>query len=316
MKRVAIVFTGGTISMRPDHAAGGLRPTLSGAEILALVEGLDAIAEVEAVDWGLVPASHINFATILELAGVIRGLLERTDVDGVVIVQGTDTLEETAFAWDLLLRPDKPVVVTGAMRDSSATDYDGPRNILDAVRAATREAGEGRGVVVVLGGAQIGAEAAVKAHATALDAFRRREGAADHPCKRLDWIPEPASAVEDVHLVVTATGMDGALVRGIADQRPRGLVIAATGSGNTHPDLLGAAAELMASGTVVALTTRAAGGSVTPVYAFPGGGATWARAGVLISRLDALKTRVALALGLAAGLDRDEMAELIGPAAS
>ncbi|HUR16972.1 MAG TPA: asparaginase [Candidatus Limnocylindrales bacterium] len=317
MKRVALVFTGGTISMRPDAAAGGLRPAMSGAEILARVDGLDRIAEVEVVDWGLVPASHMSMATILELAALMGELLGRPDIDGVVLVQGTDTIEETAFAFDLLLPPDQPVVVTGAMRDTSAADYDGPRNILEAVGHAALDAAQDRsGVTVVLGGVAVGAEAVVKAHATAMDAFRRREGAAEHPWKRLPRLPGPREAVDDVHLIVATTGMHGTLVRGVAGGRPRGLVIAATGSGNTHPDLLAAATELMGSGTIVALTTRTAGGMVTPGYAFPGGGATWLRAGALMSRLDGLKTRVALALALAAGLGREEIAELIGPAAA
>jgi L-asparaginase len=122
--------------------------------------------------------------------------------------------------------------------------------------------------------------------------------------------------VEDVHLVVATVGMDGSLVRGVAASAPRGLVVAATGSGNTHPDLLAAATELMARGTVVALTTRAAGGAVQPAYAFPGGGVTWQRGGALLSRLDGPKTRVALALGLAADMERADLADLIGPAAA
>jgi L-asparaginase len=91
------------------------------------------------------------------------------------------------------------------------------------------------------------------------------------------------------------------------------VVVAATGSGNTHPDLLAAARELMASGTVVVLTTRCAAGTVDPAYAFPGGGATWQRAGVILSSLDGPKSRVALALALAAGRSRDEIATLLGP---
>ena len=94
---------------------------------------------------------------------------------------------------------------------------------------------------------------------------------------------------------------------------PRGVVIAATGAGNTHPDLLAAAAELMAAGTIVALTTRCPSGTVAPLYAFHGGGLSWQRAGALRSALDGPKTRVALALGLAAGMDRGELAQLIGP---
>jgi L-asparaginase len=103
------------------------------------------------------------------------------------------------------------------------------------------------------------------------------------------------------------------LLRGIATSRPRGVVVAATGSGNTSADLLAAATELMAEGTVVALTTRCPTGEVAPSYAFPGGGVMWQRAGALVSALDGPRTRVALALGIGAGLDRDGLQRLIGP---
>jgi L-asparaginase len=307
LSKVAIVFTGGTISMQPDPVAGGNRPVLRGAEILARSPAVAEIAETEAIDWGLVPASHLRFAQILDIARVVQSQLERAEIDGVVVVQGTDVIEETAFAFDLLLRGDKPVVVTGAMRDAASDEYDGPRNLADAVRAAATGP-RGRGVAVAMGELIIPAEDAVKSHATALDAFRARVPIAT---RRRGPVPFPANPVEDVHLVTAVVGMDGALVRGIAPLRPRGLVIAATGSGNTSADLLAAAKELMSAGTLVALSTRAAGGAVSPIYAFPGGGATWKQAGALMSALDGPKTRVALALGLAAGMDRDAIAELI-----
>ena len=149
MSRVAIVFTGGTISMQPDPVAGGNRPVLDGAAILARAPGVARHADVEAIDWGLVPASHLRFEQILDLARVIQAQLDRAEVDGVVVVQGTDTIEETAFAFDLLVRSDKPVVVTGAMRDAASAEYDGPRNLADAVCCAAssdlRSCGSGRG---------------------------------------------------------------------------------------------------------------------------------------------------------------------------
>src|SRR5262245_27234816 len=117
MRRVAIIFTGGTISMR--SAGSGNVPTLRGEELLASVDGLGEIAEIEPIDWGLVPASHLSFAQVLEIGRLLAAQLERPDIDGAVVVQGTDVMEETAFAWDLLPLPSKPVVVVGAMRSAS-----------------------------------------------------------------------------------------------------------------------------------------------------------------------------------------------------
>jgi L-asparaginase len=309
LSRVAVVFTGGTISMEPDAAAGGFRPVLDGTQILTRAPEAAAVADLEPIDWGLVPASHLRFEQIIDIARVVAEAVARTAIDGVVVVQGTDTIEETAFAFDLLVGGFKPVVVTGAMRDSTSPDYDGPTNLRDAVACAANSL-YADCVRVVMGGRVIPAEQAVKAHATDLDAFRPRPGSEPLGArKRLGLLP--GAAVEDVHLVAAAVGMDGSLLRGIAPSRPSGVVIAATGSGNTSLPLLEAARELMAAGTVICLSTRAAGGAVDPAYAFPGGGATWKHAGALMSRLDGPKTRVALALALAAGLSRDKIGELI-----
>lgn len=315
---VAVIFTGGTIASRVEASAGGAVPTLRGEEIIARTPGLERVAEVEPIDWGLVPASHMGFVEIIDIARLIEAALARPDIDGVVVVQGTDTLEETSFGFDLLVRSEKPVVVTGAMRNASQPDYEGPRNLLDAVACAAAPALRGQGAVVVLDGRIIGADVAVKTHATAIDTFQPRDGEilgeVQEGFVRLDGrrtpvrLPRiPERAAEPVHLITVATGMDGALIRGVARPRPAGLVVAATGSGNTPADVQAAAIELMADGTVVVLTTRCAGGSVEPTYAFPGGGATWARAGALLSRLSPPKARIALGLGLGAGLSGDEL---------
>lgn len=329
MSRVAIVFTGGTISMRPDAAAGGNVPVLDGAAILDLAPEVAEIADVEPLDWGRVPASHLRFSHICDIARLAQSQLDRTDIDGLVIVQGTDTIEETAFAWDLLLSTDKPVVVTGAMRDASQPDYDGPRNLADAVRcASTADLGE-QGVVVVMNGLVIAAEQAVKGHTTAIDAFKPRDGEAvarvsdgtvqrtgartGEPPRRRSLPRIPGEAVEDVHLVTVATGMDGTLVRALGPLRPRGLVVAATGSGNTTQELLNSAAQLMLKGTVVVQTTRCPGGTVVPAYAFLGGGARWKTTGAILSALDGPKSRVALALALSIGYGREQISELLAP---
>jgi L-asparaginase len=314
MRRVAVVFTGGTISMKPDAAAGGALPVLRGAEIIERTPGLADVAEVVPIDWGLVPASHLDFAQMLDICSIVERELERDDVDGAVVVQGTDTIEETAFAWDLLIRSDKPVVVTGAMRNAAELHYDGPQNLRDAVLCAASPALRGMGTMVVLGGSVVDAATAVKTHTTALDTFKPRDGSpigtvradgmeVDSPRGARPRLPVvPRLANETVHLVTAVTGMDGTLIRLLRSERPAGLVVAATGAGNTHPDVLAAAQELMAYGTVVVLTTRCAHGVVSPAYAFPGGGATWQRAGTVLSPLSGPKCRVALTLGLAAGL--------------
>jgi L-asparaginase len=321
---VAIVFTGGTIASRPDAEAGGAVPRLSGAEIIERTPALADIAQVEAHDWGLMPASHMGFDTLIAIARVLEVQLARDDISGAVVVQGTDTIEETAFAYDLLLRSDKPVVITGAMRNAAEPDYEGPRNLADAVRCAASPALTGMGAVVAMAGHLISAERAVKAHATALDAFQPRNGpflgaveegvvtvTERRPGQRVTLPVIPDRAAEPVHLVTAVTGLEGGVIRAIAAGGLAGLVVAGTGTGNTHPDLLGAARELIETGVTVCLTTRCPAGTVQPAYGFPGGGAQWARAGALLSALDGPKCRVALALALGAELSGPALREVV-----
>src|SRR4051812_41614667 len=118
MPRVAVVFTGGTISSAFDPAAGGHVPPPHGAPVLAPTPRADAVAAVVAIARGRTPASHFSFADLLDIADVLRRALAEPGTDGGVVVQGTDTIEETSFCWDLVLDGPKPVVVTGAMRAS------------------------------------------------------------------------------------------------------------------------------------------------------------------------------------------------------
>jgi L-asparaginase len=327
LPRVTVIFTGGTISMTVDAAAGGAVPTLAGADLLAAVPGLARRAEVVPVDLGRIPASHFSFADVLRIRGVIDTALDDPAVRGVVVVQGTDTLEETAFAWDLCHADARPVVVTGAMRNASEPGWDGPANLLGAVRVAAAEAARDAGVLVVLGGRIHAADAVAKRHASAVDAFATREGP---PLGRVGEggvrlrprgtrrrLPAlPAAAAMPIPIIVAALETTGSALDAAVRDGARGVVVAATGSGNTHPDLLRAAVDARDAGVVVVLASRTGAGRVGPAYAFPGGGATWVRAGIpLAGSLAPVQARVALALALGAGMAGTALVELLlGPA--
>ncbi|MEA2622134.1 MAG: L-asparaginase [Chloroflexota bacterium] len=326
MSRVAVVFTGGTIAMRVDPRTGAAVPSLHGTDILARTPGIEQIADVEAIDWGLVPASHLSFPQILELARTVLAALERPEIDGAVLVQGTDTIEETAFALDLTAGAlsDKPIVVVGAMRNADSPEYDGPQNLRDAVRvAATFEARE-LGALVAMNGAILPADDATKTHTDDLGAFRAlnlggvgevREGVVRitghrDGRRRLPRVPEAAG--EPVWLVTAGVAMDGSLIRLATGFDARGIVVAATGAGNTSPDILAAATEAIGRGIPVAVTTRSPAGRASGAYGFPGGGATWLAAGAMPTGfLGGPKARVALALGLGCGLDDEGLRALL-----
>lgn len=321
--RVVAVFTGGTISMLPDPVTGAAVPALDGAAILARTPGLDAIATVEADDWGLVPASHLSFAQLLSIAARVRAAQARADVAGVIVVQGTDVIDETAFGLDLCCPGDRPVIVVGAMRNAADPGYEGPSNLRDAVRVAASGRFAGEGALVVMGGLILPADDVAKTHTHAYDTFRamnagpvgsvrgdqvavlaRRAGR-----RRLH--PVPAAAAEPIALVTATVGSDGAPLRWAVAGGARGIVVAATGAGNTHPDLLDAAIEAMAGGIPVVLATRVPSGRVAPDYGFPGAGARWLAAGAIpAGTLSAPKARVLLALALGAGYGPRELATL------
>ncbi|HEX6868496.1 MAG TPA: asparaginase [Candidatus Limnocylindrales bacterium] len=322
MPTVAVVFTGGTISMDFDPVAGGNVPTLDGAAILARTPGLADIARVVPIDRGLTPASHFTFADLLSLATVIEEAAMSGDVDGVVVVQGTDTIEETSFAWDLLHVGTSPVVVTGAMRASHETPYDGPANLRDAVAVAAAPVARGVGVVVTLAGTIEAADDVTKMHTTALDTFRSpnggRLGRVEDATVTMERARGPrrtlatSAASERVHLVTAGIATDGSLIDAAVAAGAEGIVVAATGSGNTAPGMLAAAGRAMASGIPVVLASRCPSGAVGTAYAFPGGGSTWVAAGAIpTGTLCAIKARVALALGLGAGLSRDALTHLL-----
>lgn len=315
MSRVAVVFTGGTISMVLDPAAGGAVPALDGAAILARTPGLERIAEVVPIDWGMIPASQWTFERLLGLTTDLRRLAADPAIDGIVVVQGTDTIEESSFAFDLLVDAAKPIVVTGAMRDASDPGYDGPANLRDAVRCAATPDLIGAGVVVVLAGTIEPAADVTKTHARAIDTFRSlNQGRLGRLAGETVILERPplarrpvlatTRAASPVPIVVATIGQDEGLIRAIRTLRPAGIVVEATGAGNTAASLLAEAQEAMADGIPLVLATRAPSGAAGTGYAFPGGGATWVQAGAMLAgTLTGPKARIALSLALGAGLD-------------
>jgi L-asparaginase len=212
--------------------------------------------------------------------------------------------------------------VTGAMRSASQPGYEGPANIADAVRVAASPALHGEGVSVVLAGEINAADDVTKTHTSSYETFRslnfgplgrveeghvlvsRRRAGRRHV--------DTTRAAERVRLITAHVAIDGSLVDAAVAAGSDGFVIEATGGGNTSALLLEACERAMDAGLPVALTTRAAAGRASAAYAFPGGGATWIRAGAIAAGyLGGPKARIALALGIGAGLDRDGLAALL-----
>ena len=148
--KVAIIFTGGTISMTVDEKVGAAIPTLTGSQILSMVSNIDKLAEIEVIEYAEIPGPHMTIDRLMEIRSLIQDLVKRNDISGVIITHGTDSLEETAYFLDLTINTPKPVVVVGAMRNSSELGYDGPSNLAAAVCTAISPLAMNKGVLVVL----------------------------------------------------------------------------------------------------------------------------------------------------------------------
>ncbi|MBM3877643.1 MAG: asparaginase [Verrucomicrobia bacterium] len=309
---VSVVFTGGTISMRFDPAAGGAVPAMSGAEILARVPGLDSIARVSALDFARLPGPHMTPALMLELARVVRQRLDEVTCCGVVVTHGTDTLEETAYLLDLVLASDKPVVFAGAMRHSSEDGWDGPANLLSAVRVAASSEARGLGVLVCLNELILVANDATKTHTVALDTFQGRDSG---PLGRVgsDGIVmqrrrvrrehiAPERIEERVEIVKLAAGSDGRLIRRALEEGCRGLVIEGLGCGNVPLPALGEVLRAVDGGIPVVITSRCHRGPIAETYAYEGAARKLREAGAILGgSVPSHKARIKLMLLLGAG---------------
>lgn len=316
---IAIVFTGGTISMRIDPAAGGAVPTLTGAKLLAFAPQIESIAALEVHEWATMPGAHLTVDQMWSLRSYIADLVARPDIDGVVVTQGTDTIEETSYLTHRSLITHKPIVFTGAMRTSEDLGWDGPPNLTDAVRVAASPDARDAGVLVVFNSRIYTAGDVTKVHTYMLDAFdspglgplgviddgqvlfRRALPNSD----RVALAPEkPATPVD---IVYAYAGADGRILDALRPEG-RGVVVAALGRGNTPLAMYEAIKRWIADAKPVVITSRAARGRVGPTYGFPGGGRSLYAAGAIFAgaRRPA-QARIDLMLALGARLGADEL---------
>jgi L-asparaginase len=311
---IVLLFTGGTISMRHDPAAGGAVPALAGRDILALAPGLDRIADLEVDDFGAFPGPHMTVERMWALRTRIAAHLARGDVEGIVVTHGTDSLEESAYLMARTLDSEKPVVFTGAMRTSSDLGWDGPANLGASVRTAASSEARGLGVLVVMGDRIFSALDVTKVHTHMPDAFESPGlgplGVVDdgrvivrRTVQTLLPLLTPAAPAQPVDIVYAWGGADARLLD--ASRRTAlGVVVAAMGRGNVPPPMAEGIDRWIADGKPVVITSRALRGRVGHTYGYPGGGRRLHEAGALFAgSRRPTQARIDLMLALGAGVD-------------
>lgn len=317
-RRIAVLGLGGTIAMTATDDTGGAVPALSAEQLLAVVPGLAALdVTVEAVDVRRLPGASVTF---YDLDAVRTLVAERLadGVDGVVVTQGTDTIEETSYLLDLTHDRPEPVVVTGAMRNPSLAGADGPANLLAAVATAAHPHARGLGVLVVFADEVHAARRVRKTHATSPATFQSPNGGPlgyvvegqPRILNRLGHrtvVPAPRAATHTprVGLYTVALGDDGDLLPG-PNARLDGLVVAAFGAGHVPAHLVAPLERLAAHMPVVLASRTGAGPGLATTYGFPGSESDLLARGLIRAGfLDPFKARILLRTLLTTTGDRD-----------
>jgi len=314
MKKVAVIFTGGTISMKIDDRLKAAIPALSANEIMEKVSGIERIAKIESIHYGNLPGPHITPEIMLDLSKKVKELMNREDIEGIVLTHGTDTLEETAFFLDLILDCKKPVAVTGAMRNSSELGYDGPANLSAAICTVVSEQSVGRGVLVVFNNMVYGADEVSKSHTLSLDTFQSLDfgplGIVDqdeviyYRGKREVQIIETDRIENHVALIKSASGMDSELIYYYLKNGCKGIVIEAMGRGNLPPRMVAGVAKAIEHKIPVVIVSRCPKGRVLDSYGYEGGGKGLRSLGVILGdNLSGPKARIKLMIIL--GVTKD-----------
>lgn len=319
MVQVRVFTMGGTIASVPDVPGSGAKPALTADDLLAGVPGIGPEVDVRGTSFRQFPSPELTFTDLFELAAEIRRYTG-AGVHGIVVTQGTDTLEETAFALDLLCEPGAPVVVTGAMRHPGLPGADGPANLLGAIQVAASESACDLGVTVVFNDEIHPARFVQKTHTSSPATFRSSltgpvgwitEGRVRLAARPAGYprLPVPAgTAAAAVALVKLGLGDDPGVIGRIAQAGYGGLVVEAYGGGHVPERFVEPLTGLAARVPVVLASRTGAGEMLRQTYGFPGGEMDLlGRKLISAGALDGLKARILLTLLLTRKAGRQEI---------
>jgi L-asparaginase len=318
--KLTLFTLGGTIASTAADPTDGARVSLTGDDLLRSVPEVRQLADIEVRAFRQVPSGDLRMANLVDLARAIEECFANGS-DSVVVTQGTDTLEETSFALDLLVNDERPVVVTGAMRNPSLPGADGPANLLASVRVAAGGQTRGMGSVVVFNDEIHAARLVRKRHSTSTAAIGSPlSGPLGHVVEdvvRIFLKPPGRLTVRlpaktpDVAVGMVSIGFDddGRLLRHAAAAGYDGVVLAAFGGGHVPASVVPALESLSRAIPVVLSSRALAGPTLRHTYSYAGGEIDLIRRGLIPSgALDAVHARILLQVLLMAGVERPEIA--------
>jgi L-asparaginase len=277
---IVILATGGTIA---GAAATGTQSGYTSGQVtidamIDAVPGIKDLANLRGEQVANVGSQDMSFDIMLKVAKRINELLPSPGVDGVVITHGTDTMEETAYFLNLTVKGDKPVVMVGSMRPSTAVSADGPLNLYDAVSVAADPNATGRGVLVVLNDWIHAAHSLTKTSTTAVQTFVSplhglvgvsaygKNDFYNNPPRKHTTASEfdisDATKMPRVDIIYGDADMPPDLIDASVSYGAKGIVIAGVGNGNMNKASLEAAARAVQKGVVVVRSSRVATGTV------------------------------------------------------
>lgn len=315
--RILVISTGGTIaSVR--NGENTATPQLTGEELVGAIPQLSSVGNVKTLSYRQVASSELTLADMIELADEIRQAAA-SGATGVIVTQGTDTLEETSFAFDLLWEGDIPVVFTGAMRNATLPGADGPANLLSAALVAASPVARQIGALVVFND-EIHLPIYVrKTHTASVATFRSpltgpigwiAESRPRIAVRRADrhhiHIPSLPDEIPSVALMKVTLGDDGRWLSAIEPQGYRGLVVEATGGGHVPRTMVEPLAQLARRMPVILTSRTGAGETLRETYGFPGSETALLDQGLISAGiLDGPKSRLLLMLLLIAHAPRE-----------
>ena len=316
MKKTHIIFTGGTIAMQTNDQ-GLLVPAVTGDELLRSIPALQHIAHISTQQFSNKPSAQMTPELMLLLRDEIISILSKGNVAGIVIVHGTDTMEETAFFLDASLSnqqlSDNPIVLTGAMRSNDQPSADGAANLLAAVQVATAESSKGRGVMVVMNDEIHSARYVRKMDTSSLNTFNSPQymplgkithathvppvqymQAASRLIEATD-IPDVSRETQlpRVDIVQMYAGTDATLLNASIGAGAAAIVIQAVGASSVNLELYEGIKQAILKDVAIIVSSRSPFGNCAPVYGYVGGGQTLKELGAFFSNdLPAHKARL------------------------